>query len=472
MSERFRASRATETKRQPVASISSATVSPLVRAGTYSGGQSLDKRTQSEMAARFGHDFSQVRIHTDARASETADTLGANAFTVGTDIVFGRGHYAPGSADGERLLAHELTHVVQQSQSGPGDWGRRSNRGDESEREAETLATQALAGQSAQVSAAPEAAIACEEKSGGEGGTSLWDIITNDMVGGGAAMAQEAELGISGLSTVKGLGMSPLNAALAPLGAVAGGLNLRKAIQNGEWGEAIKAGLGMSAGLIGTTGLAGAGLTALGGATGSSALATAGGALSGAVATGETTALGIVGGGSALGVLGAGAASGLAGYAGGTLALGAANDHARENVLFGRRADGTARDTTEAAADAGEAVNEAVDDFSIGGYQLIGQDYLGDIAGGATSVIGSWGTAAYSGLHSLVSGPSIYDEILQVQKQKQQEEDAEEAAQERRAHSSIGHDLMAPMSFRDMIAGSHNAAKSPPMLPPDKDPWH
>jgi hypothetical protein len=73
------------------------------------------------MEARFGHDFSRVRVHSDAPAAESADAVQARAYTVGNDIVFGRGEYAPGTAKGRRLMAHELTHVVQQwcSISGP-----------------------------------------------------------------------------------------------------------------------------------------------------------------------------------------------------------------------------------------------------------------------------------------------------------------------------------------------------------------
>ena len=68
------------------------------------------------MEPRFGHDFGQVRIHSDRRAAESAAAVDARAFTVGHKIVMGAGEYAPGTAEGQRLLAHELTHVVQQHQ--------------------------------------------------------------------------------------------------------------------------------------------------------------------------------------------------------------------------------------------------------------------------------------------------------------------------------------------------------------------
>jgi hypothetical protein len=69
------------------------------------------------METRLGHDFSRVRVHADAPAAESARAVGARAYTVGRDVVFGREGYAPDSAAGRRLLAHELAHVVQQSGS-------------------------------------------------------------------------------------------------------------------------------------------------------------------------------------------------------------------------------------------------------------------------------------------------------------------------------------------------------------------
>ncbi len=82
-----------------------------------SGGTPLPEGTQSFFESRFGHDFSGVRIHSDSRAATLASTLNARAFTLGRDIVFGRGEYSPGTAGGNRLLAHELAHVVQQHSS-------------------------------------------------------------------------------------------------------------------------------------------------------------------------------------------------------------------------------------------------------------------------------------------------------------------------------------------------------------------
>jgi Domain of unknown function (DUF4157) len=79
-----------------------------------SPGQQLDRETRAFMEPRFGHDFSQVRVHADAKAAESAQAVNALAYTVAEDVVFGAGQYAPYSRDGSRMLAHELTHVSQQ----------------------------------------------------------------------------------------------------------------------------------------------------------------------------------------------------------------------------------------------------------------------------------------------------------------------------------------------------------------------
>lgn len=88
---------------------------PIVNQVLTSGGQPLDAETRTFMESRFGQDFSHVRVHTDEQASESAEAVNARAYTVGKDMVFGVGQYEPGTSEGQRLLAHELTHVVQQS---------------------------------------------------------------------------------------------------------------------------------------------------------------------------------------------------------------------------------------------------------------------------------------------------------------------------------------------------------------------
>jgi len=95
-------------------------VSPRVQSQINSlrgGGRPLPTTARTFYEPRFGYDFSDVHVHTNSRAAETAAAVNAKAFTVGRDVVFGPGEYAPESAAGKRLLAHELTHVVQQSSS-------------------------------------------------------------------------------------------------------------------------------------------------------------------------------------------------------------------------------------------------------------------------------------------------------------------------------------------------------------------
>ncbi len=77
-------------------------------------GQALPENTRGSMESAFGADFSSVRVHTGSEAVQMNQELGAQAFTHGSDVYFGSGKYSPGSTEGNRLLGHELTHVVQQ----------------------------------------------------------------------------------------------------------------------------------------------------------------------------------------------------------------------------------------------------------------------------------------------------------------------------------------------------------------------
>lgn len=81
------------------------------------GGQPLSQKVRGLMEPRFGYDFSHVRIHTDSEAARLSQTLGAQAFTHGLDIYFNAGKFAPDSRSGQQLLAHELTHTIQQEAS-------------------------------------------------------------------------------------------------------------------------------------------------------------------------------------------------------------------------------------------------------------------------------------------------------------------------------------------------------------------
>lgn len=109
-------------------------------------GQPLDSATRAFVEPRFGHDFSRVRVHADARAADSASAVNALAYTVGNHVVFGAGQFSPGTASGMNLLAHELAHVTQQGDGPAGPPQRVSSPGDPSERSAETLAEAALRG--------------------------------------------------------------------------------------------------------------------------------------------------------------------------------------------------------------------------------------------------------------------------------------------------------------------------------------
>lgn len=90
------------------------TLPPIVDHVLRSPGHPLDSRTRTFMESRLGHDFGQVRVHTDPHAAESARAVNAHAYTVDQDIAFAAGKYDPGSSSGRHLLAHELAHTVQQ----------------------------------------------------------------------------------------------------------------------------------------------------------------------------------------------------------------------------------------------------------------------------------------------------------------------------------------------------------------------
>src|SRR5512133_2280904 len=113
------------------------------------GGQPLDGAIQTKMGDATGHDFSDVKVHTDPESHALNEELSAKAFTTGHDIFFREGAYQPGSGEGQELLAHELTHVVQQSSGavGSGSGGMTVNApGDAYEQEADSVAKTVTAG--------------------------------------------------------------------------------------------------------------------------------------------------------------------------------------------------------------------------------------------------------------------------------------------------------------------------------------
>jgi hypothetical protein len=104
-------------QRQAAGSAGPAVAPPVVHNVLRSSGQPLDTATRAFFEPRFGHDFSKVRIHADAQANESARSVNALAYTVGPQIVLGAGLQQSGAGSDTQLLAHELAHVVQQSQA-------------------------------------------------------------------------------------------------------------------------------------------------------------------------------------------------------------------------------------------------------------------------------------------------------------------------------------------------------------------
>jgi hypothetical protein len=152
--------------------------SKQARHAAPSGGTPMESGLRSVLDSRFGHSFENVRVHADAEAEAVTRCFDARAMTCGNDVFFADGQYAPESFDGFRLLAHELTHVVQQDVgSGPEQSPERilSVASDPSEHEAELAANDVAMGGVAAVHAVPSAAIARSE--GHDDGPGPWDAV-------------------------------------------------------------------------------------------------------------------------------------------------------------------------------------------------------------------------------------------------------------------------------------------------------
>jgi Domain of unknown function (DUF4157) len=115
-------------------------VEQVVEEAVSTPGQPLDPAVRSMFEIRFGHDLSSVRIHTDPRAAASASTLGARAYTYGSDIAFAAGNYAPNTMAGRRLLSHELAHISQQRNAWRGDGDEKTGAGNSAELEAQAEA--------------------------------------------------------------------------------------------------------------------------------------------------------------------------------------------------------------------------------------------------------------------------------------------------------------------------------------------
>jgi len=156
--EECRRKRAGTLQRSPASPTSPFSAPPIVQDVLSSAGHPLDASLRAFMEPRFGHDFSRVRVHTNQLAADSAREINALAYTVGQDVVFSAGQYAPYSLAGQKLLAHELTHVVQQSTDHQATPVHRSTAGltilnsDRQEQTADTAASRIAAGHSVRLS--------------------------------------------------------------------------------------------------------------------------------------------------------------------------------------------------------------------------------------------------------------------------------------------------------------------------------
>ena len=134
--------------------------SPVLDVVSSGGGSALDTPIREDMEARLNRDFSDVRVHTGDAAHRSASAVNAHAYTVGSNVVFQRGRYDPASTEGRTMLAHELTHVIQQ-RNGPvdgtptGGGVRVSDPSDRFEREAAATAERVMSAPAVGTTSAP-----------------------------------------------------------------------------------------------------------------------------------------------------------------------------------------------------------------------------------------------------------------------------------------------------------------------------
>jgi hypothetical protein len=140
-SERVKCSKEKGVEHKAAADFEGIEVPQIVHDVLRSPGQPLDSSARAFFEPRFGHDFSKVRVHADTKAGESATQVGAAAYTIGRQVVFAPGRYAPASTEGQALVAHELAHVIQQQTS---DSARLIAAPSSAEREAETAAARVL----------------------------------------------------------------------------------------------------------------------------------------------------------------------------------------------------------------------------------------------------------------------------------------------------------------------------------------
>jgi hypothetical protein len=198
---------------------------PIVREVQLSPGQPLETGTRSFFERRFGHDFSKVRVHTDHRAAASVRAVGAQAYTLGNDIAFESGQYAPETLGGVHRLAHELVHVVQQDRMGGHEEEppRIGEPDSASEREAGHAADVVTIGGSPRRLTAPSHQGAVIQRD-------LGDVLGGGALGGLAGLAIGGLFG--GIPALIGLGIGLVGGLIA--GAIFGSGPKLKSL-GGEW---------------------------------------------------------------------------------------------------------------------------------------------------------------------------------------------------------------------------------------------
>ena len=203
-----------------------------VRRSVRSGNEPMPQPLQRSMESRFSHDFGSVRIHAGDEANQSAQAMGANAYAVGTDIVFAEGQYAPETPSGERLLAHELTHVAQQGQSSDpvADIDDSSSAltfshpADSAEMEAERAAGRVASGESVAVESGPTATVSrdlTDWLTGSAAVSGMLPSAADDAVAGDAAPASAPAAAAPAASAAAVSGMLPSAAGAAGAGVPA-----------------------------------------------------------------------------------------------------------------------------------------------------------------------------------------------------------------------------------------------------------
>jgi Domain of unknown function (DUF4157) len=158
--ERLKLQRKTNSDHEQQNTVHSSLIEQVANSGS---GQALDPAVRATLEPQFGHSFADVRVFSDAQADQMARNVNARAFTVGQDVFFQDGEYNPESPQGQYLLAHELTHTIQQRRAQPSEDLKISQAGEPSEIEADTASNNVMAGQSVQVQGSNDAAIQREE---------------------------------------------------------------------------------------------------------------------------------------------------------------------------------------------------------------------------------------------------------------------------------------------------------------------